>query len=85
MTSRSPCFSLSLGYDLRPHGRQCHFTPAAFEDGQSQFVLELFDRNTQRRLAHETRLSRFAEMSFSGDRNKVTQLGERHGFCVSID
>jgi hypothetical protein len=74
--------ALRLRDDLVADRRHAHFARAALEDLHVELVFQLLDRHRQRRLAHEARFGRAAEMPLARHRDDVLQFGQGH--CGSI-
>ena len=70
--------ALRLLDDAVAHRCHRHFAAAALEKRHAELVLQLLDRDRQRRLAHEAFFRRAPEVALAGERDDVTQLGQRH-------
>ena len=69
---------LRLLDDALADRRYRHLALAALENLRAQLLLELLDRDRQRRLADEAMLRRPAEIAFLRDGDDIAQLVERH-------
>ncbi len=69
---------LRLFDDALPNRRDCHFSRAALEQRDAEFIFEFFDRDRQCRLADETFFRGAAEMALACDGDDITQFGEGH-------
>ena len=70
---------LGLVHDLLSQWREHHLISAPLKDCHAQFLLQLFDGQTQRRLRHETAFGCPAEMPFLSKGDDVLQFSEGHG------
>ena len=68
-----------LVHEPRTDRRDADFVVAALEESHAEFVLELPDRDRQRRLAHVAGGGRATEMALAGDRDDVAEFGQGHG------
>src|SRR5690606_15407373 len=70
---------LRLGDDLFTQGRGLHPRLGALEQGYTQLVLQLFNRDTQGGLAYIAALSGPTKVLFLGESDYVAQFSEGHG------
>jgi len=75
--------ALRLLDDALAHRRDRDLALAALEERRAELVLELLDRDRERRLRHEALRRGAPEASFLRDRDDVAQLVQRHDRAAS--
>ena len=67
-----------LGDDARPDVGDLHVSRTAFKEGDGQFVLKLLDGHREGRLADIAAFGRMAEVTLTGQSDKIAKIGKRH-------